>query len=279
MPELPEVETIKEALRKAADGAVIESVKVFNPHLREDVPYDFEKKLCGACFTKIYRIAKYIILELDNGYSVIWHLGMSGRVKICECIPQERQKHDHIVFKTSRCGIIYNDARRFGLLTYTLTKELATHKLLQNLGLDPFAESLTPDYLLNRLKHKKTPIKIALLDQTIINGIGNIYASEALYEAGISPMRESNDITPNEADLLIKAVRKTLKKAIAAGGSTLKDYRQPDGSMGYFQHQHSVYNKTGQKCPKCVCNICETGGIKKIVQGGRSTFYCCHLQK
>ncbi len=279
MPELPEVETIKEALKKAAEGTLIHSVTVKNRHFREIIPADFEKRIENTVIRRIYRKAKYIIIELDNGLSLIWHLGMSGRVKICDRLPEAFDKHDHIIFQTSKGIIIYNDARRFGLMTFCESPNLDTHHLFCRTGLDPFDSSLTAQYFLERIKHKKIPIKIALLDQSIINGIGNIYASESLYEAKISPLRLCCDISEGEAEILIAAIQKTLNKAISAGGSTLRDYRRPDGSMGYFQHQHCVYNKTGKRCPDCSCNIEKTGGIKRIIQGGRSSFYCEQRQK
>ena len=279
MPELPEVETIKEALKRAIDGAVIQSVSIKNRRFREATPEDFEQKIIKATISKIYRKAKYIVIELNNGLSIIWHLGMSGRVKICNSLPETLEKHDHVVLQTDKGYIIYNDARRFGLITYTETANLDNHHLFMRTGIEPFSPDLTASYLFSRLQNKKTPIKIFLLDQSIINGIGNIYASEALYEARISPLRPCDTLTLTETKTLIKAIQKTLQKAISAGGSTLRDYRQPDGSMGYFQNQHCVYNKTGYRCPDCKCDIKKTGGIKRITQGGRSTFYCEVLQK
>lgn len=279
MPELPEVETIKEALKKTAEGAVIQSVIVRKRQFREDVPSDFEKRIENTIICRIYRKAKYIIIELNNGLSIIWHLGMSGRVKICDIPPETPDKHDHIIFKTTKGVITYNDARRFGLMTYTESANIETHRLFARTGIEPFDNLLTAEYLFECLKDKKIPIKTALLDQSIINGIGNIYASESLYEAGISPLRLCTDISIDEAEKLITAIKKTLNKAIEAGGSTLRDYRRPDGSMGYFQNQHCVYNKTGQRCPNCTCDIKQTGGIKRIIQSGRSTFYCTQRQK
>ncbi len=279
MPELPEVETIKEALKKTIKGAVIQSVTVRKRQFREIIPADFERRIENTTICQIYRKAKYIIIELNNGLSLIWHLGMSGRVKICDALPDVLDKHDHIIFQTSKGVIIYNDARRFGLIAYCESDNLNTHHLFGRTGIEPFDDLLTPQYFLKQIKHKKIPIKTALLDQSIINGIGNIYASESLYEAEISPLRPCCDISDDEADRLIAAIRKTLNKAIAAGGSTLRDYRQPDGSMGYFQNQHCVYNKTGQRCPDCTCDIQKSGGIKRIIQCGRSTFYCEQRQK
>lgn len=279
MPELPEVETIKEALKKAVEGAVISDVAIYNRRLRLVVPADFEAIVSQARITRIWRKAKYALLTLENGYTIIWHFGMSGRVKILPNPPARLEKHDHIVITTSQGTLVFNDARRFGIMTYIQTASLSCSPFFRTLGLEPFDSALTPDYLLARFHHKKSSIKAALLDQHIINGIGNIYASEALYEARISPLRTASSLTKDESANLIKAVRLTLEKAIKAGGSTLRDYRQPDGSMGYFQHQHCVYGKTGQRCPNCCCNLAETGGISQIKQDGRSTYYCPTLQK
>ena len=279
MPELPEVETIKEALRKAVIGATIKDVVVRNRNFRESIPLDFENITKNTTIIKVWRLAKYAIMDLDNGFSIIWHFGMSGRVKITDTHSIEYEKHDHVIFYTTKGFLIYNDTRRFGLLTYTKTNNIRLHHLFSHIGIDPFDAGFNLDYLSNKLKNKKTPIKLALLDQRIINGIGNIYASEALYEARISPFRESQSLTKKEISNLVEAIIKTLNKAIKAGGSTLRDYRKPDGSTGYFQNEHCVYNKTGQRCPNCICQTDITGGIAKSIQGGRSTFYCNTLQK
>lgn len=279
MPELPEVETIKEAIRQTFLGAVIESVDIYNRRLRREIPKDIEKVAIQASISNIYRRAKYIVMELNNGYSLILHLGMSGRIKILSKLPESLEKHDHVVIKTSKGVLIYNDARRFGLLTYCLTSDIQQNPLFSDLGLDPFDDKATPKYLLNKFENKKVFVKLALLNQRILAGIGNIYASEALYEARISPLRPCSTLSFEECDRLLEAVRIILKKAIAAGGSTLKDYKKPDGSLGYFQNQHCVYDKEGKRCPHCTCNFKKTGGIKKVVLGGRSSFYCDYLQK
>ena len=279
MPELPEVETIKNALVKAIKGAKILNTEVFCRKFRVQIPDGFEQQTKNCTINDIKRIAKYIVVDLDNGRSLIWHLGMSGKIKICESIPDNLQKHDHVVFHTDKGIIIFNDARRFGMLDITESAKLNAYPAFRKIGIDPFDKNLTSAFLISELKNKKVPIKIALLDQSIINGIGNIYASEALYLSGISPLRESCNLSPSDCESLIKAIREVLDKAIKAGGSTLKDYAKPDGSTGYFQHQHCVYDKTGHPCPNCICNINKTKGIKKIVQAGRSTFYCQTLQK
>lgn len=277
MPELPEVETIKNALQKAIGYANIVNVCINDNRFRQIIPDDFAKKVLNTKIVNYSRIAKYIVIGLDNGYSIIWHLGMSGRVKICDTMPV-LEKHDHVIFETSNGIVIYHDPRRFGLLTYCKTDELLQNKIFQNSGFDPFDENLNAKILREKLKNKKIAIKIALLDQKIINGIGNIYASEALFQAKILPTRESSSLSLQECDKLISAVRDVLQKAISAGGSTLRDYKKPDGSLGYFQNQHCVYNKTGMPCPNCTCGL-KDGGIQKIVQGGRSTFYCPYKQK
>lgn len=279
MPELPEVETIKTAMEKAIGKTNIIELSVNNKNLREKIPDDFAERIRGAAIVSYRRIAKYIVIGLDNELSIIWHLGMSGKIKISDEKPIETAKHDHVILETGNGTIVYNDARRFGVFTYCRTEELPTHHLLAHLGKDPFDRMLDETYLAEKFKNKKVPIKEALLDQRIVNGIGNIYASEALFGAKILPTRAACTLSPTECKVLLENVRLVLKKAIEAGGSTLKDYQKPDGSLGYFQNMHCVYNKTGQKCPQCTCNISETGGIRKIVQAGRSTFYCPVQQK
>lgn len=279
MPELPEVETVKNAVQKAIGLANITDVIIKQNHFREVMPEDFREKLVGAQIIKYERIAKYLVIHLSNGYAIIWHLGMSGRIKICEDMPEQLEKHDHVVIKTTNGILIYHDPRRFGLLTCCPSTKLREANCLKHTGIDPVTEKWDGSYLAQKFKNKKIPVKVALLDQAIVAGIGNIYASEALFAAGISPLREAGSLKPKEYQKLAEAIKATLQKAIEAGGSTLRDYRKPDGSEGYFQHLHCVYNKTGQQCPNCTCNIAQTGGIKKIVQAGRSSFYCPTKQK
>ena len=279
MPELPEVETIKNALIKAIDKANIISVRVFNNRFRKIIPDDFAKRIEGSQIIMISRRAKYLIITLNNGLSIIWHLGMSGKIKIFDSLPQKLEKHDHVIIETDKCFLVYNDARRFGMLEYVETANLEKNPIFTHIGIEPFDKKLNGLFLFNKLKNKKIPIKVALLDQSIINGIGNIYASEALFDAGISPLRNSDDLTQKECETLVRSIQKILQKAIEAGGSSIHDYKKPDGSLGYFQNMHCVYNKTGQKCPLCTCDVFETGGIKKITQAGRSTFYCAVKQK
>lgn len=278
MPELPEVETIKTAVEKSIGITNIIKVSINNKNLREKIPDDFAAKVEGTEIISYQRRAKYILIGLNNGLTIIWHLGMSGKVKISDQTP-EPVKHDHVIIETENGTIVYNDARRFGLLTYCPTAELHEHHLMNRIGPEPFDKIFNAAYLTGKFKNKKIPVKVALLDQSIVTGIGNIYASEALFAAGISPLREASSLTEKECGILIEKVIETLNKAIAAGGSTLKDYQKPDGSLGYFQNQHCVYNKTGQKCPGCICDIDKSGGIRKIIQAGRSSFYCPTKQK
>lgn len=279
MPELPEVETIMQALAKGIGKTNIISVDVRNNRLRQKIPDELAEKISGAAIVDYQRIAKYIVIHLNNGFSLIWHMGMSGKVKISDERPAQFDKHDHVVIETAKGWIVYNDTRRFGVLTYCETEKLRQNPLFKNSGIDPFAKELDGEYLFARLQKKKSPIKTALLDQGIICGIGNIYASEILFMSGISPLRPADKINRKEAGVLVANTREVLKKAIAAGGSTIHDYKRPDGSLGYFQNMHCVYGKAGQPCPGCTCNPAKTGGIKKIVQTGRSTFYCESKQK
>ncbi len=279
MPELPEVETIKNALVKGIGCARILDASVYQSKLRLPVPEDFKDRIINTQIISYRRIAKYIVIGLDNDMSIVWHMGMSGRIKISEAMPDSLEKHDHVVIKTDNGVMIYNDARRFGLITCFPTDKISDCPLFAKTGPDPFSQELTAKYLHEKFRRKKIPVKVALLDQSIIAGIGNIYASEALFDAGISPLRETDRISLKECGRLIESVRHTLEKAIEAGGSTLKDYHKPDGSEGYFQHKHCVYNKTGQPCPNCTCQTAVTGGIQKTVLAGRSSFYCATKQK
>ncbi len=278
MPELPEVETIKNTVAAAIDGAVIHCATVNQPKLRESVPADFAERIRGAKICGLRRIAKYMLMDLSNGLTIIWHFGMSGKIRI-ESVATPPEKHDHIIIETDKGVIYYNDTRRFGLVLLCESAKLTQHHCFKNVGLDPWDANLTPQYLLKKLANRKCAIKLSLLNQEIISGIGNIYASEILYKARIRPERPSESINSAEAKEIIKYTRIILEEAIKAGGSTIHDYRRPDGDIGYFQQHHCVYDKAGKRCPDCKCDIAATGGIRKIVQGGRSTFYCPIVQK
>ena len=273
MPELPEVETIKRAIEASLKSATILDAVVYNPHLRKLVPSELPSLVRQQKIIGYERIAKYILIHLDNDYSLVLHLGMSGKIKISDTCPQ-KEKHDHLIFRTTEGFLVYNDARRFGLCLIVKTHNLANHPLFARIGIDPFDKKLNGAYLKEKLHKKTIAIKIALLDQYIICGIGNIYASEALFSAGILPTRPAKSLSLKECSLLVEKIRLTLQQAIAAGGSTLRDYQKPDGSLGYFQYMHCVYGKEGEPCPNCTCRIDKTHGIKKITQGGRSTYFC-----
>lgn len=278
MPELPEVETVKNAIQKALKHAVVVDVKVNETRLRKPVPENLAEQIINKKIIDYRRIAKYIVIDFDGGLSLIMHLGMSGKIKLSDTYT-EQQKHDHIIFKTTEGYMIYNDPRRFGLCLFANTNNLRQNSIFKNTGIDPFEKELTGKYLFEKINKKNIAIKQVLLDQSIICGIGNIYASEALFLAGILPTRKAQSLTNTECSLLVEKVRQVLLKAIEAGGSTLRDYKKPDGSLGYFQNMHCVYNKTGQPCPNCSCNIKNTGGIQKIVQNGRSTYFCATKQR
>lgn len=278
MPELPEVETVKSVIEKELGAATILDVCIKNPHLRQPVPKDFRESVIRQRIVSYKRIAKYILCFLSNSKVIVFHLGMSGTLRL-EKNKLPTQKHDHLVFETSNGYMIYNDPRRFGLCLCLDDKEIFENRLFKNLGIDPFDKNLTGAWLKKKLEKRSLAIKQALLDQALIAGIGNIYASEALFLAGILPMRSAQTLSLKECHALIKGIRKTLSEAIAAGGSTLKDYRQPDGRLGYFQNKHCVYGKTGQSCPGCTCFLEKTKGIQKTVQGGRSSYYCATKQR
>ena len=279
MPELPEVETIKTALSHSIGNCSINNLIVNNYRLRQPIPVDIKEKICGATILNYRRRAKYILMDLSNGLSLLWHMGMSGSILISKQLPNPPAKHDHVLLVTQNRIVTFNDPRRFGVFTYDKTEGIEQNPLLKNLGLEPFDDALTASYLYQKLQHKKIAIKPALMDQSIVVGIGNIYASEALFAAGISPLRPANRITLKETKRIIEEVQKVLYNAIEKGGSSLRDYKKPDGKLGYFQNMHCVYNKTGQKCLNCICDINRTGGIQKIVQAGRSSFYCPVKQK
>lgn len=278
MPELPEVETVMRGLAKAISGGVIEKVDQRRKDLRVPFPPGLKKKIEGRRITHFGRRAKYILFYLDDGQMMVWHLGMSGRVLITQShIPE---KHDHLILHMKDgTHIAFNDARRFGMVYLMKASDMEVHKAFAGLGPEPLGNDFSGPVLAQRLAGKKVAIKQALLDQRIVAGVGNIYACEALFEAGISPIRAAGTIKGDRAEKLAASIRDVLSRAIAAGGSTLKDYRQADGELGYFQHSFKVYDHEGGQCGQCGCSGAKAGGIKRIVQGGRSTFYCPTHQK
>jgi formamidopyrimidine-DNA glycosylase len=276
MPELPEVETTCRGLLRALKGQRIQRAKAYRADLRGDLPQGLERKLSDRVLRDVHRRAKYIIMELDSGQSVLLHLGMSGRLLITAA-STPRARHDHIVLDfADGQSLRFNDPRRFGMLDLCATAQLAQHQWLQKLGVEPLSEELTADYLRQKFLNKTASIKAALLDQRIIAGLGNIYGSEALYHARIRPTRKAGTLKPKEIAALIPAIRQVLQAAIKAGGSSLRDYVQTDGKLGYFQERFAVYDRAARSCPDCSCG---RGAIRQITQAGRSSYFCPVRQK
>jgi formamidopyrimidine-DNA glycosylase len=277
MPELPEVETVRRGLALRMEGRRITRLTLNRRDLRFPLPLGLKERVEGRRVERLGRRAKYLLLHLEDGGVLIAHLGMSGRMILT--LPGSNappDPHDHVVFGLEDGGELrFNDARRFGLLDYAQDTELAQHKFFADLGPEPLDESFVGSVLSDRLKGKATPIKAALLDQRVVAGLGNIYVSESLYQAGISPRRLARSVAGQRADRLALAIRDVLERAIAAGGSSLRDYVQTSGELGYFQQHWSVYGKEGEACPDCDCGQ----GIRRIVQAGRSTFYCVKRQR
>lgn len=276
MPELPEVETVCRGLQPVFEGRRLERVIQRRPDLRFPLPEGFGQRLTGKRVEAVGRRAKFIMVRVEGGDVLLWHLGMSGRVMMFPDAPPPPEKHDHVEFVTDDGFTVrFNDARRFGFMDLVAPDEIATHPMLSKLGPEPLSDDFDADVLALRLKGKTTPIKAALLDQRVVAGIGNIYASEALYRAGISPRRLAKTVQGGRAVKLTRAIKEVLAAAIAAGGSTLRDHRQPNGELGYFQHAFEVYDRAGKPCPGCDCG----GTVRQIVQAGRSTFYCAARQR
>ena len=273
MPELPEVETVMNGLKPAFEGHRFTHVETRRKDGRISVPKGFAKRLTGRRVNKVRRRAKYIVAELDDGNSGREHLGMSGRMLLSKGRPA-LEPHDHVIFETDEGWVLrFNDARRFGMMDIVATDKLERHKLIKGIGPEPLGNDFNGPVLAAALKGKKTSIKAAILDQKVVAGVGNIYASEALYRARISPKRMAYTVQGDRAEKLAHAIKAVLNEAVAAGGSSLRDYVQADGELGYFQHKWRVYEKEGRDCPDCA------GKIRRIVQGGRSTFYCPSCQR
>lgn len=276
MPELPEVETVCRGLAMALEGRRLTAVQVRRPDLRLPFPPDFAERLTGRRILKVARRAKYWTLALDDGWVVLGHLGMSGRMLVGPRTEGPAGKHDHVIFDTDDGQrVVYQDPRRFGLMDLLAAEGLADHSLLRGLGPEPLDDAFTPAVLSAALAGRQCPIKTTLLDQKVVAGLGNIYVSESLFRAGISPSRSAATVAGKRAERLVPAIKAVLTEAIAAGGTTLRDHRRPDGELGYFQHSFAVYDRAGEPCPGCDC----APGIRRIVQAGRSTFYCAKRQK
>jgi formamidopyrimidine-DNA glycosylase len=279
MPELPEVETVMRGLRARLEGHRIVRAAVMRPDLRWPMPLGLAQRLTGAHVSGFRRRGKYMLMRLDGGDSVLLHLGMSGRMLIGPARPNTETLHEHLVMETDdgwRVGFV--DPRRFGSVDLVPTAEEDQHKLLADLGPEPLEDGFTAASLSASLTGKRTPIKAALLDQRIVAGLGNIYACEALFRAGISPLRSAHTVAGARAARLAVAIKQTLQEAIAAGGSSLRDYVQPDGELGYFQHAWKVYGREAEPCEQCPGQPSCTG-VRRVVQSGRSTFYCSRTQR
>lgn len=281
MPELPEVETVMRGLDPVLTGHKIKSVQTYRKNLRIDFPKDMDGLLKNHTISHLSRRAKYILIHFDHDLILVIHLGMSGRMLI---VPAQQSydliKHDHMrIEMKGGQQIIYNDPRRFGMVFILHKNDYDAHPIFGKLGVEPLEGEFHALYLKAQLKNKIVPIKQAIMDQNIVVGVGNIYASEALFQAKINPLKPSGDLTMKQLNALVAAIQDVLKRAIKAGGSTLKDYRHANGDLGYFQHNFKVYDRAGQACPTCDCNLSKTGGVTRLVQGGRSTFYCPVKQK
>jgi len=287
LPELPEVETVRRGLAPVLEGARIAKAEVRRPDLRWPFPERMAERLTGARVDRLRRRSKYILADLDSGETLIVHLGMSGRMLItgdgAAKMPGafahdhgQIGKHDHVVLTTEAgARITFNDARRFGAMDLVETDRADAHWLLAGLGPEPLGNAFNEGYLAEKFAGKRTPVKSALLDQRIVAGLGNIYVCEALWRSGISPLRHAGRISKPRIGRLVPAIRDVLSEAIDAGGSSLRDYRQADGDLGYFQHRFAVYGREGEPCQTPGC----TGKIRRKVQSGRSSFYCATCQR
>lgn len=297
MPELPEVETVRRGLAPVMEGAVIRRAELRRPDLRFPFPERFAERLSGRRILSLGRRAKYLLVDLDGGDVVIAHLGMSGSFRIEGRVEGEEPpgafhvprgkdaRHDHVVFHLETgggaCCVVYNDPRRFGFMELARRETLSVHPFLRDLGEEPTGNALDADYIAAKFRGRQVPLKAALLDQKNIAGLGNIYVCEALWRAHLSPERPAGSLVTaagrpkQELTALTAAIRAVIAEAIEAGGSTLRDHIRTDGSLGYFQHSFSVYDREKEPCRTPGC----TGIIGRIVQGGRSTFLCTACQK
>ena len=283
MPELPEVETVRRGLVPAMEGIVISQADVNRPDLRWPFPENMAQRLAGKRVLRLRRRSKYILADLSSDETLLIHLGMSGRMLISgDPLGQflhdhpAPEKHDHVVFHMENgARITFNDPRRFGAMDLMDTATADAHPLLAKLGPEPLGNAFHEAYFVEALKGKNTPIKSALLDQRIVAGLGNIYACEALFRARISPKRRAGQISAARIARLVPIIRDVIAEAIEAGGSSLRDFRQTDGELGYFQHRFEVYDREGEPCPTPGC----TGQISRITQSGRSSFYCTLCQR
>ncbi len=290
MPELPEVETVRRGLAEVFEDGVFAKVELARGNLRFPFPKNFAARLKGRRVEALERRGKYLLARLDDGATLLMHLGMSGSFRIDHgkplgdpYIPRGRNPaHDHVIFHfESGACVTYNDPRRFGYMLLLTPHERETHPLLKDLGVEPLSEEQNAAALAKALEGRAAPVKAALSDQKTIAGLGNIYVCEALHRAGLSPLRPAGRLVSSAGRAtpaltrLTRAIKEVLLEAIEAGGSSLRDHRQTDGALGYFQHSFRVYDREGAACPRKGC----PGTIARIVQAGRSTFYCPTCQK
>ncbi|CUK03406.1 Formamidopyrimidine-DNA glycosylase [Ruegeria denitrificans] len=283
MPELPEVETVRRGLSPAMEGVVIERADVNRPDLRWPFPDRMAERLTGQRVDQLRRRSKYILADLSSGETLLIHLGMSGRMTVSgdplgQFVHEHPmpEKHDHVVFHMANgARVTFNDPRRFGAMDLLPTAAAEDHKLLSVLGPEPLGNEFHEQHMIEAFKGKNTPVKSALLDQGIVAGLGNIYVCEALYRAGVSPRRKAGQISAARVGELVPIIRRVLQDAINAGGSSLRDFRQADGELGYFQHSFDVYGREGEPCRTEGCDAV----VKRITQSGRSSFYCAQCQR
>ncbi len=275
MPELPEVETVRRGLAPVLEGQRITRIDQRRPNLRFPFPDNLAARMLGQRIVRVGRRAKYLLLFLEDGQVFIAHLGMSGSMVVAGAWPEAPGKHDHLIWQVeSGATVCFNDPRRFGFLLATSDNALAVHPMLAVLGPEPLEPAFTATVLAAGLVGRSAPIKPALLDQHLVAGLGNIYVCEALWRARISPTRPSGSLTAAEIDLLTHSIKAVLAEAVEAGGSSLRDYVQTNGTLGYFQHSHAVYGRDGQACVRCG----PSSVVQRVEQAGRSSFYCGQCQ-
>lgn len=281
MPELPEVETVRRGLAPVLEGKRILRAEARRPDLRFPLPENFAGRLTGRTFGMLGRRAKYLVAELDRDEALIMHLGMTGRFTVSGAptagFVHETggdNRHDHVVFHVEGGQrVVFNDARRFGFMELWPLAKLDDYPPFAELGPEPLSNAFSGPYLRSVLKGRRSPIKAALLDQSVVAGLGNIYVCEVLFRSGISPLRPSGAISAARLDRLAEAIRAVIEEAIAAGGSSISDFAAADGGLGYFQHRFQVYDREGRVCHRC------GGAVTRIVQSGRSSFYCRKCQR
>lgn len=283
MPELPEVETVLRGISPILEGNQIDYAQVNRPDLRRPFPNNLAKRLKNRKINFLHRRSKYILIDLSGGETLIMHLGMSGRIMISQKVAgtfhhntNHSQKHDHFVLHLKdNHQLTFNDPRRFGVIDLLRTENLELSGMLSQIGPEPLSNSFNEAYFVSTLRLKKTNIKSALLDQRVVAGLGNIYVCEALFRAGISPKRQALRISHKKLGSLVPIIKEILLEAISSGGSSLRDFRNASGDLGYFQHSFDVYGREDQDCYNTECD----SKIKRITQAGRSSFYCSNCQR